>query len=336
MLDVDERERRPRRQPLRRRVVTYLMAMFLLVNLNFFLPRALPGDPVEALFSAASPTYVRDDSTRAELTRYYGLDGSPLEQYGRYLSALARGDLGTSIRETAPVGDLLLARLPWTVLLVTAGMAIAAVVGLSAGIHSAWRRGRSVDRRLLASFVVISNAPTYLLASMALLVFAVKLHWLPLAGGRTPFLQEAGLLAHVADLARHLLLPALVMATSFVVFQYLIMRGSMVSELGANHLLAGRAKGLSERRLKYGYAARNALLPVVTMQALQLRVAVGAAIFVEQVFAYPGIGLLLTTAVAGRDYPLMQGAFLVLTFTVLTANLAIDLVYERLDPRTAT
>ena len=331
----DQQDPRSRRHPLRRRLITYVLALFVLVNLNFILPRALPGDPIGALFSGASPTYVYEERTRTELVRYYGLDGSLVEQYGHYLSALARGDLGVSIRETAPVRDLLLARFPWTALLVGTGMVLAAVVGLAAGAHSAWHRGGAVDRRLLASFLVVSHLPTYLLASLALLVFAVKLRWLPLSGGRTPFMASSGLLDQVADIARHLALPALVMATSFIFFQYLVMRGSMVSELGSDYLLGGRAKGLSERRLKYRYAARNAMLPVVTAQALQLRVAVGAGIFVEEVFAYPGVGLLLTHSVNGRDYPLMQGAFLVLMFAVLTANLALDLLYERLDPRTA-
>lgn len=335
VLDVDHDRPQARDHPLRRRLLTYVLALFLLVNLNFFLPRALPGDPVDALFAAASPSYVRDDATRAELTRYYRLDGSMTEQYSSYLSALARGDLGVSIRENVSVSELLLTRLPWTALLITTALVISAVVGLVAGVHSGWRTGRSVDRRLLASFIVIGNVPTYLLASLALLVFAVKLRWVPLSGARTPFATSSTLLTQAADVVHHVLLPAMVLAASLVVFQYLVMRASMVSELGADYLLAGEAKGLSERRLKYRYAARNALLPVVTMQALKIRVAVGTAIFVERVLAYPGLGLLLINAVAGRDYPLMQGAFLVLSFTVLTANLVIDLLYERLDPRTA-
>ncbi|MDP9452084.1 MAG: ABC transporter permease [Actinomycetota bacterium] len=325
----------PRRHPLVPRLLTYVLALFLLVNLNFLLPRVLPGDPIEALFAAASPTYVRDDVIRAELTAYYGLDGSLADQYLRYLSSLSRGDLGVSIRENASVADLLAARLPWTALLISSGLVLSAVVGLVAGVHSGWRRGRRVDRRLLTSFVVLSNVPTYVLASLALLVFAVKLQWLPLSGGRTPFLGSSGVLVQFGDIARHLLLPALIVAVSFVAYQYLVMRGSMVSELGADYLLLGRAKGVRERSLKYRYAARNAVLPVVTLQALQLRAAVGAAIFVETVFAYPGLGLLLAAGVAGRDYPLMQGAFLLLSFVVLTANLLIDLLYGRLDPRTA-
>lgn len=333
--DVEPASVTPVHHRLRRRVLTYALALFLLVNLNFLLPRALPGDPIEALFSSSSPSYVRDDATREELTRYYRLDGTLLDQYTRYLRSLAGGDLGVSIRQNAPVTDLLAARLGWTALLVLSSLGLAAVVGMAAGVHSAWHRGGAVDRRLLASLIGMSSVPPYLLATLALILFAVKLRWLPLSGGRTPFAGSLGPLAQLADIAAHLALPALVMATSFVFSQYLVMRGSMVSELGSDYLRAGEAKGLPPRRLQFRYAARNALLPVVTVQGLQLRAAVGTSIFVEQVFAYPGLGLLLVSAVGSRDYPLMQGAFLFLSVLVLTANLAVDCLYQRLDPRTA-
>ncbi len=133
-LAVEDERPSPRRHRLLPRLLSYVLALFLLVNLNFFLPRVLPGDPIEALFSAASPTYVRNDATRAELTAYYGLDGSLAEQHLRYLSSLVQGDLGTSIRQNAPVADLLAARLTWTALLISSGLALSAVVGLVAGV----------------------------------------------------------------------------------------------------------------------------------------------------------------------------------------------------------
>lgn len=330
----DDEGPRAARRPRRHRVVTYLVTLFLLVNLNFFLPRALPGDPIESMFLAGSPTFVNDDEKRAELTRYYELDGSLVEQYGRYVGSLVRGDLGVSIRQNSRVSDLVAARLPWTVLLVMTSLTFASALGLVLGVHSAWRRGGVVDRRLFAFLLAVSNFPIYLLASFGLLIFSVKLGWVPLSGGRTPFLSASGPLDQVLDIAHHLVAPALVMAIPFLVHQYLVMRASMVSELGSDYLLIGRAKGLSDRRLKYRYVARNALLPVVTLQALQLRIAVGTGVFVEEVFAYPGLGRLVAEAVAGRDYPVMQGVFLLLSFVVLTANLLVDLAYKRLDPRT--
>lgn len=316
-------------------VGAYAALVVLLVSLNFVLPRALPGEPIAALSDPRSELYVGDDDRRAAVERYYGLDRPAAEQYGRYLAGLVRGDLGTSIRYNAPVTEVIASRLPWTLLLLGSALVVAAGVGTLGGIHSAWRRGRRADRRLLTLFLSIENLPVFFLASIAAYVLAVKLGWFPLSGARTPFSQSWGPLRQLADVAHHLVLPVTALTLQLMGFQYLVMRASMVTELGSDHLLLGRAKGLSERVLKYRYAARNALLPSVTVFALQLGFAVTAAIFVETVFAYPGLGSLMVESVAERDYPTMQGCFLVLTVLVVGANLLADIAYRRLDPRTA-
>lgn len=316
-------------------VGSYAVLILLLVSLNFLLPRALPGEPIAALGDPRSELYVGDDSRRAAVQRYYGLDQPVGEQYGRYLAGLVRGDLGTSIRFNAPVSEVIGSRLPWTLLLLGVALVVATAAGVLGGVHSAWRRGRRADRRLLTLFLAIDNLPVFFLASLAVYVLAVKLGWFPLSGARTPFSQSWGPLRQIADVAHHLVLPAGALALQLVGFQYLVMRAAMVTELGSDHLLLGRAKGLSERVLKYRYAARNALLPSVTVFALQLGFAVTAAIFVETVFAYPGLGSLMIESVGERDYPLMQGCFLVLTVLVVGANLLAELAYRRLDPRMA-
>jgi peptide/nickel transport system permease protein len=201
------------------------------------------------------------------------------------------------------------------------------------GVLSGWRRGRQVDRSLLGVFLAIDMFPVFFVASIAVYLLAVKLGWFPLSGARTPFSESYGPLHQLVDVGYHLILPATVLALQFVTYQFLVMRSSMVGELGSDYLLLGRAKGLDERLLKYRYAARNALLPSVTVAGLQLGFAITAAIFVEGVFAYPGIGRLMFDAVADRDYPTMQGCFLVLTLMVVTANFLADLAYRRLDPR---
>ncbi len=170
---------------------------------------------------------------------------------------------------------------------------------------------------------------------MVAYVFAVRLGWFPLSGARTPFSQDSGPLRAAADVAHHLTLPVAVLTMQLLTFQYLVMRASMVGELGSDQLLLGRVKGVSERALKYRYAARNALLPAVTVATLNVPLAVTTAIFVETVFAYPGIGRLMFEAVGDRDYPLMQGCFLILSALVLAFNLLADLLYRRLDPRVA-
>ncbi|MDQ4132078.1 MAG: ABC transporter permease [Actinomycetota bacterium] len=316
------------------RLLTYVLTVAVLVTLNFLLPRVLPGDPITAFEDPGSTTYIRNDDTRSALKQYYGLDRPLGAQYVRYLGGLARGDLGVSIRYRVPVVDVIAARLPWTLLLVGTAMVLAAFVGLLAGVHSGWRRGRSADRGLLTFFLTLSNVPTFLLASLLLLLFSVRLNWFPLAGSRTPFSPATGWWAQIADVAHHLALPAIVLAIEFAAGYFLLMRAGVVAELGGDHLLWGRARGLRDRRLKYGYAARNALLPVVTVAALQFGFAVTGAIFIERVFAYPGMGRLLFDSVGLRDYPTLQGCFLVITLAVVTANFVAEAAYARLDPRT--
>lgn len=314
---------------------SFVLTVGALIVVNFFLPRALPGDPIDALIDPGTASYVQDEDLRSELNEYYGLDRGLGEQFATYLRDLAGGDLGTSIRYNRPVSDLIRERLPWTALLVLSATVGAALFGLAAGVHSGWRSGRPVDRGLLGFFLAIRNLPVFFLASIALFVFGVKLGWIPLAGARTPFSEFDSRLAAVADVAHHLVVPAAVLATRFVADDYLFMRAGMVGQLDARYLLVGRAKGLRDRRLKYRHAARNALLPVVTVVAIQPSQMLTAGIFVETVFAYPGLGRLVFDSVTFRDYPTLQGCFLVLSLTVVTASFLTDIAYRRLDPRIA-
>ena len=314
---------------------SYALVLVALATLNFALPRALPGQPIQTLSDPRAATFVGDAPTRAALERYYGLDRPLLDQYGTYMGGLVTGDLGTSIRYGAPVADIIGERIGWTLLLVGTALALATAVGMVAGVNSGWRRGRPADRRLVVLFLALDNLPVFFLASVIAYVFAVRLGWFPLYGARTPFTESRGTLHEVADVAHHLALPAGVLGLQFVTFQYLVMRASMVGELGADHLVLGRAKGLEDRVLKYRYAARSALLPAVTVASLHVPMAISTAIFVETVFAYPGIGRLMFESVGDRDYPLMQGCFLVLGIAVVAANLLADVLYRRLDPRAA-
>lgn len=315
-------------------VATYLILLYGLVTLNFLLPRLMPGNPINALLVPGSPNFVYDDQARAALAEFYGLNDPLLAQYGEYLKGLFTGDLGFSTMLHQPVAEIIAGHLPWTLLLIATATALSTTVGILAGVHGGWRRSRPVDRNMLVGFIFLQNIPPFLLASLAVFLFAVRLPWIPLSGAQTPF-ADFGPLATIGDIAYHLVAPAIVLATSLTALQYLLTRGSVVSELGADYLVMGRAKGLRERRLKYHYGARNALLPVVSQTALQLGAAVTGTILVERVFAYPGIGNIMIGAITSLDYPLMQGCFLVFTVLVLTANLAADLLYRWLDPRTA-
>ncbi len=315
-------------------VLAYLVTVYVLITLNFALPRILPGDPISALMAPSSRSYVTDADLRAELARMYGLDESLWAQYVDYLGGLLHADFGISIAYNVPVAELLAARLPWTVLLIGTALALAVLVGVIAGANSGWRRATPADQGLLGLFITFKNVPAFFLAPIVLVVFAVKLGWFPLSGSQTRY-ADLGPVAWVLDVAHHLVLPAAVLASQFAGGYYLLMRAGVVAELGSDHLLGGRAKGLRERLLKYRYAARNALLPVVTLGALYLASAVTGTVVVETIFAYPGMGLLMFEAIDSRDYPVLQACFLVLTLAVVTVNFLAELSYRWLDPRTA-
>lgn len=320
-------------------VGSYALTVWLILSLNFALPRALPGDPITAMVaesaaSGAAPSSP-DAATTRGLTSYYGLDRRLISQYGHYLASLARGDLGVSIRHRGVhVTELIIERLPWTALLAVTAMMLASALGVAAGIAAGWRRGRHLDLGLLGIFVTVQQVPAYFLASAAAYLFAVQLGWAPLAGA----MSDPGPLRSLSalkDVATHLALPASVLAVHLTSATFLLTRAGMVSELGADYLLGGRAKGLSERRLEYSYAGRNALLPVVSQNAMVFGGLISGAIFVELVFSYPGLGTLMQQAIIARDYPVIQGCFLVVTLAGVSCNFIADLAYGRLDPRTA-
>jgi peptide/nickel transport system permease protein len=312
----------------------YVVTVFVLITLNFWIPRAMPGDPIDGLLAQGSSGFVFGEDARTKLEEYYSLDGSLGAQYVHYLARLAHGDLGRSIVTNRPVTHEVGVRLPWTALLVTGAIVISTAAGLVAGVRSGWRREGRMDKAFMTGLLAIREVPPFLLASLLLLVFAVKLELLPLFGGETPFSSSFSLAERVVDIGRHALLPMLVLAVGLTAGTYLIMRAGMVSQLGSDYLVLGRAKGLRERRLKYRYAARNALLPVVSNAALQVGYAISANVLVERVFSYPGLGRLLFESVAVRDYPTIQGVFLVVSITVVTINALADALYRRLDPRT--
>jgi peptide/nickel transport system permease protein len=314
-------------------VFSYLLTLWVILTLNFFLPRLLPGDPLAALLDPSSSDYVYDPEVRAALAAYYGLDRPLLEQYARYLTGAFTGDLGRSIRLNRPVAQLIAGHLPWTMLLVGTALLFSSVVALLAGAESAWRRGSWADRGLVATSILAANIPVYFVGMMVLILFAARLRWLPMAGGQTPFAEYASALAAAADIGRHLILPALILTLAMVGSKFLLVRNTMVGVLGEDFMLVARAKGLSEGRLKWGHALRNAVFPFVAHSAAHAGMAITGAVFIETLFSYPGMGRLIFESVRSRDYPVIQGVFLIVSVVVLTANLLADLLNLRLDPR---
>jgi peptide/nickel transport system permease protein len=318
---------------MKARLAWYLLTLWVVLTLNFFLPRLLPGNPLAALLAPESSEYVFDAEVRAALEAYYGLDRPLLVQYAAYLGGAFTGDLGRSIRLNQPVSALIAGHLPWTLLLTGTALGLASLLALLGGAEAAWKHGSAADRLLTAASVVASNAPVYFVGMMLIILFGAKLGWLPLAGGRTPFARYDGPLAAAADVGQHLVLPALTLSLTLLGVQFLLVRNNMVGILGEDFMLVARAKGLRPARLKWGHALRNALLPFVAHLAAHAGLAITGAVFIETLFQYPGMGRLIFEAVGARDYPVIQGVFLVVAVVVLTANLLADCLNARLDPR---
>jgi peptide/nickel transport system permease protein len=311
-------------------VVTILVA----ITVNFLLFRALPGDAVSGLRCRQCTVEFKEAQVR-EL----GLDRPLLVQYGLYMKDLAGGDLGNSLRSPYPsVRSSLWDPIKRTVPMIFLGTVFSIVLGVTAGVVAAWRRGSALDRSTTGAALAAYAMPTQWLALLFVLYVAGWLG-LPTSGVRDPDLEVAQLLGEVSqvdlivDQLAHMVLPALAIGIVFAGDYAIITRSALVETLGEDYVLTARAKGFPSWRIVRRHALRNAMLPIVTLVALSLGTIVGGVLVVEYVFSYPGIGLAIVEAIEQRDYPLLQGAFLLLTVAVVTANLIADLVYPRIDPR---
>ena len=307
----------------------YLAVLVAALTLNFFLPHLAPGDPVAYFMGEAGAL---DESRLDEVRARYGLDRPLAVQYARYWTDMARGDLGTSVRFNQPVRQVVLERLPWTVLLVGAATVASAVMGVVGGALAAWRRGRRQDTALTAAVLGVDAMPAFWIGMVLVGLLAVEAGLFPTYGAQ-PAGVEPGTAAWAAGVAHRLVLPAGTIALATMGGTFLLTRGAMLSTLTEPYVRTARSKGAPERRVAVRHALRNALLPAYTHVTLSLGALLGGAVVVETVFAYPGIGRLLFEAAVARDYPLLRGVFLLVTVGVVGANLLADLTYPLLDPR---
>lgn len=313
------------------RVLEYGLTFLAAVTVNFALPYAAPGDPL--LYIIGPEAAELSHAERQEVLAIYGLDQPLPVRFVEYLFGIVQGDLGTSITYGKPVSDVLLQRLPWTLLLVGAALLAAALLGTLFGAWSAWREGGRVDLSFMTGLTTAMSAPPFWIGMLFIAIFASWLGWFP-SFGISSLGRSETLGGRVVDLAWHLTLPLVTLALARIGGIYLIARSSVLSTLDEDFLLLARAKGLTDREILLRHALPNSLLPIYTRFTLQVGTVVGGAVVVETVFSYPGLGLLIYDAALARDYPLLQGAFLVLTVTVIAVNLFADLTYPFLDPRT--
>ncbi len=315
------------------RVGEYALTIWAAITINFALPHLAPGDPLTYIFGQWAGSL--SDAQRQSLLATYGLDQPLHEQYLGYVWGLLHGDLGISLMTGDAVSSVLLHRLPWTVLLAGSALILATLLGVLLGAVSAWNRGEAKDLGLLGTLLALESAPAFWIGMILLSIFAVQLGWLP-SYGTGQLGTGAGWTTNLVSIASHLWLPLLTLVLARVGGIFLIARASTMATLAEDHLLLAKAKGLSDRVVLFKHALRNALLPIYTRFTLDVGAMMGGAVVVETVFAYPGLGRLIYEAALARDYPLLQGAFLLLTLTVIVANLLADLTYPLIDARTST
>ena len=316
-----------------RRLAFYVVAAWVAITANFFIPRAMPGNPAQSI-AAKYPTLTPDAIKQLELMLGGGQQGSLWSQYVTYLGHVFTFNFGTDVAEfPTPVSTLLGQTIPWTLVLVGVSTLIAFLLGTGLGILAGWRHGGWLDRSLPA-LMFLQAVPYFFLALVLVDVLGIELHWLPTGSGYDgQFYTPGWNLGFIGSVLQHALLPAFTIVITSIAGWMLQMRNVMITTVNEDYVVAAQAKGLPNRRVIYTYAARNALLPQLQGFGLALGFVVSGALVMEILFGYPGIGLLMLNAVASDDFPLMQAIFLVITFTVLLANLIVDLVIVFFDPR---
>jgi len=319
---------------LLQRVAFYIFTAWAAITINFFIPRMIPGDPVESLISRNKGQL----STKAIDSLYvlFGLNKheSLFHQYVHYWVQLFHGDLGVSFTFfPTSTAEVLKQALPWTLALVGITTLISFVVGTGLGVLAGWYRGSWIDG-LLPVTTFLSSIPYFWLGLVAIALLTGVNSFFPASGGYDPGVVPSFTTGFIGSAIQHSLLPAATIFISSMSGWILGMRNMMVTVTSEDYITVAHAKGLSERRVMLGYAARNALLPNVSGFALSLGFIVSGTLLVEIVFSYPGIGYLLFQAVGSKDYPVLQGIFLIITMSVLAANFLADIAYLLLDPRT--
>lgn len=323
------------------------MTIFFVLILNFFLFRVLPGDPARA---GTRDPRLKQESIEALRIRF-GLDKpvincfealNPIKfgscavnpfdtQFFIYLKNLAQGELGISYHTNQPVSQVLAERLGNTILLIGFGQILSIILGMVLGIFAAWKARTAIDYVSVGFSLLAWSLPTFWLG--IILLFWGSVNGLPMAGKATPGMSSFPLFQQWADIAKHMFLPTLTYTIIFMGEYTLIMRSSLMDVLSEDYILTAKAKGLSAIQILKDHALKNAMLPLVTVIAINLGFTVAGAIQIEAVFSWPGLGSAVFEAVERRDFPILQGAFLLIAIAVILANLLADLTYSYLDPR---
>ncbi len=340
VLSAESVVRRLTRFYVLRRLFKAVLTIWLVATITFFLVRLMPGSPVEVyihtLISQYGFTY---DEAANQAAALFAFDpNQPLPaQYVDYLRSLARGDLGQSlVSPGTPVSQIIRNYLPWTLFSAGLGLLLSFVLGLFFGMVMAYRRGGVLDHLLTALGSFFQSVPNYLIAIVLVVFLGVQLGGIPITkmrGALSPGVQPGFTVTFVADLLFHAALPVVTYVLTTIGSWMLLMKSSTLSTLEEDYVTVARARGLSDGRIMRAYVGRNAVLPLFAQMAIAAGFVVGGSVVIERIFVYEGIGFILLDAINRRDYPVMQGIFLVITTAVVIANTLADLLYSRLDPR---
>ena len=314
---------------LLRRILQLIPVIVAIAALNFLLLSLAPGDAADVLsagFGGATAEEV------AAIRHSLGLDQPLYIQFFHYIARVLTFDLGMSHLNQVPVADLILARVPATMLLMVTALSLAIVIGSALGILAAARHRSPLDQSLTVASLLVYATPQFWLGLMLIVLFSVKFGWFPSSGMYTIGLKP-GTVAYVVDVIHHLVLPALTLALFYVATYMRLMRSSMLEILNLDYIVAARARGVSEFQIGAWQAARNAVLPVVTLAGVQIGHALGGQILIETVFGWPGLGRLVIEALMQRDLPTLLGVLFVSSIMVVLVNLLVDILYGVLDPR---
>lgn len=323
-----------------RRLGKAFFTVFFVTSLSFFVIRLMPGSPIDAYIAKQIGEYgMSYTDAAAQASALFAIDPSePLyAQYFTFLGRLVKGDLGKSLVSSgAPVSRIIGQFLPWTLFSVGLALLISFTLGITLGMVMAYKRETWIDHVLSIIASLFHSIPNYLLALMLVVFFGVQLAWIPftkLRGSYSPGIHPGLSASFVLDALYHAAMPITVYVLTTIGSWMLIMKSSTLAALDEDHVTAAKARGLREGRITTAYVGRNAILPLFTQLAIAIGFVAGGSLLVERVFQYQGIGFVLGEVINQRDYPVMQGIFLVLTFSVVFANLLADLLYSRLDPR---
>lgn len=313
-------------------ILTILIAMVVM----FTVIQSMPGNPVEIM---ASDIMKKENVQynvayeRAKAILNYDPDIPLVQRFLMYIKGLSTGNLGSSLTYKKPVADLVLAALPWTILMVSSSLILSFIVGVLLGIYIAWKRSKALNAALIVYQSILGSIPNYVFAYLLVFLFSVTLGWLPARGAYSTQVEIGWNMPFVLDVLRHALLPVLAYFFTTVSGWIISMKANALSILGEDYIGYAKVRGLPKRRILLSYLTKNAILPMVTSLAVSFGLLFGGSPLIENLFMYPGVGYYLNQAIARRDYPLMQGMFLIIIIMVVLCSLLAEFLYKRLNPR---